>query len=231
MEDVKTETDQTADPTQEADLQHQAASEALQRLQRDYDAAARIRPLTAEEEEAWQLRLQRAHDTEVQTWRTYMEAKRCALDIEEVPHLPVCTATYTCAELLRLMQEDKFFYVVPQYTQEEMSAAVERLLLKIPLESFYVDASESTLKETTWSIVAKPNAPIRLTLTALRVFQEGFLVLKGLKLLPELNGSTWSTLTPRMQNRILTQAVAVHEVQRGVRPEHLMVLKRLVLAG
>lgn len=158
--------------------------------------------------------------------------------VRGLPHLLVVTATLTCGELLRRLREKTFTFdlngcplEVPQYTPQDLSQAVERLLLRVPVESFFVDETESTSEKASWKLVAKPDAGIRLTLTALEVFCGGTLALEWLKFLPQLNGTTWETLPPRLQNRIEDQAVQVHLIQPGIRPRDLVAVKELILAG
>ena len=115
-----------------------------------------------------------------------------------------------CVEsIIRLFNENKLILDECRWSTKRCSLFIESILIRIPLDLFYIDRTSEKYK-----IISGSNRLSAIKLIILESYK-----LEGLEFLTELNGLTFQQLSRRYQRRILETNIRIHFIDPGTPPD------------
>ena len=111
-----------------------------------------------------------------------------------------------CVEsVIRLFNQKKLILDECKWSTRKCSLFIESILIRIPLDSFYIDRTSEKYK-----IISGSNRLSAIKLILLESYK-----LEGLEFLTELNGLTFQQLSRKYQRRILESDLRIHFINPG----------------
>ena len=111
--------------------------------------------------------------------------------------------------IIRLFNHKKLNIDEYEWSTRQCSLFIESILIRIPLDSFYIDRTSEKYK-----IISGSNRLSAIKLILLESYK-----LEGLEFLTELNGLTFQQLSRRYQRRILETNIRIHFIEPGTPPD------------
>ena len=114
-----------------------------------------------------------------------------------------------CVEsVIRLFNQKKLILDECKWSTRKCSLFIESILIRIPLDFFYIDRTSEQYK-----IISGSNR-----LSAIKLILLESCKLEGLEFLTELNGLTFQQLSRKYQRRILETNLHLHLIEPGTPP-------------
>ena len=111
-----------------------------------------------------------------------------------------------CVEsVIRLFNQKKLILDECKWSTRKCSLFIESILIRIPLDFFYIDRTSEQYK-----IISGSNRLFAIKLIVLESYK-----LEGLEFLTELNGLTFQQLSRKYQRRILETDLRIHFIEPG----------------
>ena len=111
-----------------------------------------------------------------------------------------------CVEsVIRLFNQKKLILDECKWSTRKCSLFIESILIRIPLDFFYIDRTSEQYK-----IISGSNR-----LSAIKLILLESCKLEGLEFLTELNGLTFQELSRKYQRRILETDLRIHFIEPG----------------
>ena len=115
-----------------------------------------------------------------------------------------------CVEsFIRLFNQNHLILDECIWSTKRCSLFIESILIRIPLDLFYIDRTSEKYK-----IISGSNRLSAIKLILLESYK-----LEGLEFLTELNGLTFQQLSRRYQRRILETNIRIHFIEPGTPPD------------
>ena len=115
-----------------------------------------------------------------------------------------------CVEsILRLFNQNHLILDECKWSTKQCSLFIESILIRIPLDSFYIDRTSEKYK-----IISGSNRLSAIKLIVLESYK-----LERLEFLTELNGLTFQELSRKYQRRILETNLSIHFIDPGTPPD------------
>ena len=115
-----------------------------------------------------------------------------------------------CVEsFIRLFNQNHLILDECRWSTKQCSLFIESILIRIPLDSFYIDRTSEKYK-----IISGSNRLSAIKLILLESYK-----LEKLEFLTELNGLTFQELSRRFQRRILETNLRIHFIDPGTPPD------------
>jgi hypothetical protein len=112
---------------------------------------------------------------------------------------------YSVESFVRLFNQNKLIFEECRWSTRQCSLFIESLLIRIPLDVFYIDRTSEKYK-----IISGSNRLSAIKLILLESYK-----LEGLEFLTELNGLTFQQLSRKYQRRILESDLRIHFINPG----------------
>ena len=114
-----------------------------------------------------------------------------------------------CVEsVIKLFNQKKLILDECKWSTRQCSLFIESILIRIPLDLFYIDRTSEKYK-----IISGSNRLFAIKLIVLESYK-----LEGLEFLTELNGLTFQQLSRKYQRRILETNLHFHLIEPGTPP-------------
>lgn len=113
-----------------------------------------------------------------------------------------------CVESVIRLFNQKLIFDKCEWSNQKCSLFIESILIRIPLDYFYIDRTSEQYK-----IISGSNRLFAIKRIVLESYK-----LEGLEFLTELNGLTFNELSRKYQRRILETNLSIHFIEPGTPP-------------